>query len=222
MSIVVNSDASYAAQIAHRLQVAFDLRDLSAASVSDDLGISAAAVRKWLRTGKVRIENLIDFSDLYSLNLEWLIAGRGPATSGDSGNYPASISSIPVLPIAACSIFSDGTLDYSASDGLAPSSKEEGGGDVAFRVMNTGFGASIPPGSLFICSTSRPSAVGDVVVGVMQREENSFELVVREKVEPSLGEVRFQSRDSRFPDVPSPFFQPIATALETRIPSPPM
>lgn len=218
---VVDSDASFAAKVAHRLQVAFDARELHATSVAEDLSISAAAVRKWLRTGKVRIENLIEFSDLYGISLEWLLAGRGPVDANElSQSTPGGHGSvIPVLPVANAALGADGELDYAVSERLAVFCEDDPACDVAFRITDDALVERAPAGALLVCSTEREPLVGDIVVGVLARDDGSMQLVAREKIEPHLGDIIFRSTDPRYPDIPPSCYRIIATATEVRIPT---
>lgn len=221
MSIVVDTDSSFAAQIARRLQLAFDARRITPSVVADELGISSPAVRKWLRTGKVRLENVIEFCDLYAVNLEWLLTGMGTVEAEavtSKGGSGVATRYLPVLPLRADSLSGKGDLDYTLSEKVIPWSVSGGDASTAFRVVDDSLSGRYSPGSLLICSFEEEAVVGDLVVGKIARKNGHKEMVARYKVEPRLGDIQYVSGDPRYPSVSPDDLEVIGVVVEARIP----
>lgn len=220
MSIVVNSENSLTAKIAHRLQLAFDARRINPSVVAEELGISSPAVRKWLRTGKIRLENMVEFCDLYSINLEWLLTGRGvlEAESVTSGGGPGlATRDLPVIPLHKDSVSDSGEINYGCSETVVPWTVSDGGAKTAFRVTDNSLSDRYGAGTLLVCDHDRNAVIGDLVVGIVSRGNASFEMVARYKTEPRLGDIQYVSGDLRYPSITPDDFRIIGIVVEARI-----
>lgn len=152
--------------IATRLQLVFARIGQSASAVGQELGVSASAATKWVRTGRIKRQYLTTIADRYGISIEWLLTGR---TEPAEVRFPENFGTGYRQQSAGVPEFTLGSCQYSDQQGLV--GREIGSAPVgdraglhAIRVDDESMADAVPNGATVLVDSTKVPSPGDLVL----------------------------------------------------------
>jgi hypothetical protein len=207
--------------LASRIQMVFAKTEMTATKVATDLDVSVSAVTKWLRTGRVARENLIEFSLRYEIDLIWLMTGGG-LMSANEDQRGARIPRIRLSKIYSTLPRLDVLYEQEQSLGYEYVSKASAEFPALVADCEV-LAPAIPAQSVIIFQRAMTSdaTYGDIVL-VVQHDKHShaLKLFVRQYGEVEPGVPIYRASNNLWPQLSGKGFEVIGIATEIRFPLP--
>ncbi|WP_342632809.1 S24 family peptidase [Marinobacter alkaliphilus] len=202
------------AMLATRFQAVAAVRDLSNVDMARTLEVSAPAVTKWLRTGRIGRIHLIEFCDAYAIDLKWMLTGLGEmqASANDS------LVLLPAIPLNRAEVIDGGLIACTtdAEAGRLAYHRQNDNPTFVIQITDTSMAPGLLPGSFLFFEkviSDADLAVGSIVAVALSGRQ---ELFIRRLEEPFIGKRLFAPDNQKHPSIDGDTAQVLGVCVECR------
>lgn len=202
--------------LATRFQVVAAARNLSNVSIARTMGVSAPAVTKWLRTGRIGRVHLVEFCDAYEIDLVWMLTGRGSMQASSSSH--GELALLPAIPLNRAKVVDGGLIACPTDDeaGHLAYHRQNDNPTFVIQLTDTSMAPGLQPGSFLFFEkvvSDADLAVGSIVVVALSGRQ---ELFIRRLEVPLIGKRLFAPDNQKHPSIDGDAAHILGACVECR------
>ncbi|KRW83627.1 hypothetical protein AQ621_16395 (plasmid) [Marinobacter sp. P4B1] len=184
-----------------------------------ELEVSAPAVTKWLRDGRVGRENLVEFCESYGIDLRWMLTGKGSMLERADSNLvllsSMRLSDIRVSDDGSLRLVSPPNPEFLIPQAFQVTNDNE---VLSVYVTDESMGSALPKGAYALIQRCDPDSalkVGSVVAVTIKGVDQLF---LRRFEQPRFGETLFVPDNHRYPSINGEDARVFGVCTEIRTP----